>query len=204
VRPEVVVTDAQLVQESRSGRRDAFVDLVDRHVGPVHAYLARRAGRPAADELLAEVWARAWGARGTYDVSYPDALPWLYGIARNVLRSHWRVQAHEGGVGGPEAFDPWAEADDRLDAGGRLPAVLDAVRALPADERDVLLLVAWEQLAPAEAALVLGIPQGTARSRLHRARHAVRARLDLPTIDPSTAPSSTIDPVNTDTEAGAE
>ena len=49
-----------------------------------------------------------------------------------------------------------------------------ALRALPAAERDVLLLVAWEQLTPAEAAVVLGVPQGTARSRLHRARAALR------------------------------
>lgn len=43
--------------------------------------------------------------------------------------------------------------------------------------RDVLLLVAWEQLTPAEAAVVLGVPQGTARSRLHRARAALRLAL---------------------------
>jgi RNA polymerase sigma factor (sigma-70 family) len=51
---------------------------------------------------------------------------------------------------------------------------MSAVRALPAAEREVLLLVAWEQLTPAEAAKVLGVPQGTARSRLHRARATVR------------------------------
>jgi RNA polymerase sigma-70 factor (ECF subfamily) len=51
---------------------------------------------------------------------------------------------------------------------------VSAVRALPPGERDVLLLVAWEQLTPAEAAVALGVPQGTARSRLHRARAALR------------------------------
>jgi RNA polymerase sigma factor (sigma-70 family) len=45
---------------------------------------------------------------------------------------------------------------------------------LPPDEREVLLLVGWEQLTPAEAAAVLGIPRGTARSRLYRARAALR------------------------------
>jgi RNA polymerase sigma-70 factor (ECF subfamily) len=52
-----------------------------------------------------------------------------------------------------------------------------AVRALPSAERDVLLLVAWEQLTPAQAAAALGVPQGTARSRLHRARTALRLAL---------------------------
>jgi RNA polymerase sigma-70 factor (ECF subfamily) len=53
-------------------------------------------------------------------------------------------------------------------------AVMAAVRTLPPAEREMLLLVAWEQLTPAEAAKVLGVPQGTARSRLHRARATVR------------------------------
>jgi len=67
--------------------------------------------------------------------------------------------------------------DSTAQAGALLPALralLPALRALPPGERDVLLLVAWEQLTPAEAAEVLGIPQGTARSRLHRARAALR------------------------------
>jgi RNA polymerase sigma factor (sigma-70 family) len=194
VRPEVVVTDAELVEQSRTGRPDAFVELVDRHARAVHAYLARRAGRATADELLAEVWARAWEAKGTYDVTYPGARPWLYGIARNVLRRHWRAMTHAGRiVATTDLFDPWVEADDRLEAARRLGAVIDAVRALSADERDVLLLVAWEQLSPADAALVLGIPPGTARSRLHRARHAVRARLDPLTVDPPTTEGPTVD-----------
>jgi RNA polymerase sigma-70 factor (ECF subfamily) len=54
---------------------------------------------------------------------------------------------------------------------------MPALRALPAAEREVLLLVAWEQLTPAEAAAVLGVPQGTVRSRLHRARAALRPLL---------------------------
>ena len=63
---------------------------------------------------------------------------------------------------------------DRLDSAARAPGAGAALRALPAAEREVLLLVAWEQLTPAEAAVVLGVPQGTARSRLHRARAALR------------------------------
>jgi RNA polymerase sigma factor (sigma-70 family) len=65
----------------------------------------------------------------------------------------------------------------RLDSTAQVRALLAAVRALPAQEREVLLLVAWEQLNPAEAAAVLGVPQGTARSRLHRARTSLRLEL---------------------------
>ena len=93
-------------------------------------------------------------------------------VARNVLREHWR--SHNGGdelAGVSETMvDPWDGIDDRLDSAGRIKTVISAVRLLPAAEREVLLLVAWEQLTPAEAAQVLGVPPGTARSRLHRAR----------------------------------
>jgi RNA polymerase sigma factor (sigma-70 family) len=75
------------------------------------------------------------------------------------------------------AVDPWDDVVERLDSAARTQDLVSALRALPAAERDVLLLVAWEQLTPAEAAVVLGVPPGTARSRLHRARAALRAVL---------------------------
>ena len=77
------------------------------------------------------------------------------------------------------AWDPWDAVVDRLDAAARAGTLVGALRALPSAEREVLLLVAWEQLTPAQAAAVLGVPQGTARSRLHRARAALRLALDL-------------------------
>ena len=66
--------------------------------------------------------------------------------------------------------DPWPEVDARLDAEALGASLRRAVLALSEDEREVLLLVAWEHLTPTEAAVTLGIPPGTARSRLHRAR----------------------------------
>jgi RNA polymerase sigma-70 factor (ECF subfamily) len=74
-------------------------------------------------------------------------------------------------------LDPCPETGghlNRLDSAPRARALLAAIRALPPDERDVLLLVAWEQLTPTQAAAALGVPPGTARSRLHRARAALR------------------------------
>jgi RNA polymerase sigma factor (sigma-70 family) len=126
------------------------------------------------------VWVRAFAGRGGYDPAYPDAGPWLFGIARNVLRSHWRTSLaaeHPAGAGHPAAEDPWDDVIDRLDGPVRSRTLLSAVHALPSAERDVLLLVAWEQLTPAQAATALGVPPGTARSRLHRARTALRLAL---------------------------
>lgn len=147
----------------------------------IHGYLARRAGPEAADDLLSEVWLRAFAARSKYDARHADARPWLYGIARNVLREHWRAHGGQADLrdraAAPEDVDPWDGVDDRLDSAREAQQAIAAVRALPAAEREVLLLTAWEHLTPAEAAQVLDIPPGTARSRLHRARAAVRLLL---------------------------
>ena len=108
-------TDAVLMEWSVHGRPDAFVEVVRRHEVAVHAFLARRAGRETADDLLAEVWLRAFGSAATYDASYDDARPWLYGIARNVLREHWR-SGPPAGQSADVVIDPWDEVIDRLDS----------------------------------------------------------------------------------------
>jgi RNA polymerase sigma-70 factor (ECF subfamily) len=175
-----VDTDGTLIERSCRGRPDAFVEVVRRHEIAVHAFLARRAGPQAAADLLGEVWVRAFAGRAGYDPAYPDARPWLYGIARNVLRAHWRASKGDEQAAQEPAHDPWDDVAERLDSAARVRALVPAIRALPPDERDVLLLVAWEQLTPAQAAAVLGVPPGTARSRLHRARATLRLVLAGP------------------------
>lgn len=167
-------TDGALIERSLRGSADAFVGVVQRHEVAVHGFLARRGGRQAADDLLGEVWVRAFAARGSYDLGHADARPWLYGIARNVLKAHWKANPAVSQSAVEPPLDPWDDVVDRLDSAARAPMLASALRALPAAEREVLLLVAWEQLTPAEAAAVLGVPQGTARSRLHRARTTLR------------------------------
>lgn len=160
------------------------------HHGPaVHAYLSRRAGRQGADDLFGEVWTRAFAARASYDHRGPDPRPWLYGIARNTLRAHWRHRQPEHALGEVTA-DPFDEADGRLDAQSRLTELRRGLALLTEDEREVLLLVAWERLTPAEAAAVLEIPPGTARSRLHRARQVLQDEITSPFAPPTHAPSA--------------
>lgn len=155
-----------------------FVQVFDRHGRAVHAYLVRRAGPQIADDVLDEVWLQAFASRGRFDEECADARPWLYGIARNVLKSHWRARSRAAPINGDNAPDAFVEADARLDAVRHRPALWDALAALPDEDREVLLLVAWEGLTPAEAAESLGIPQGTTRWRLHRARAAAQRVLD--------------------------
>ena len=174
------------------GGVDEFIRLFWRHGPAVHSYLSRRAGHQHADDLLEEVWVRAFRSRDRYDDRLP-ALAWLYGIARNVLLGYFRSQ-HSIPDGKTVRRnlgerDPWDAVDDRLDARRTVAGLTDAVAALADEDREVLLLVAWEQLTPAEAAVVLDIPQGTARSRLHRARTQLRGYLETSDSPPRPGPN---------------
>jgi RNA polymerase sigma factor (sigma-70 family) len=160
----------------------AFIERFWDCAPSVHAYLSRRAGRQVADDLFGEVWLHAFKARASYEQRGPDPRPWLYGIARNMLRAHWRRRGRPLAELADVAFDPWDDADLRLEAQSTQADLRRALELLTDAEREVLLLVAWEHLTPAEAANVLGIPQGTARSRLHRARHVLRHEVPSPFV----------------------
>ena len=170
-----MVTDAELIAQSLAGDGEAFVEVIRRHEAAVAAYLVRRAGREIAEDLLGEVWVAALGSRGTYDRSFPDAGPWLFGVAHNTLRRHWRSRPAEELV--PDAtdaapgWDPWPAVDSRVDTERVLRAALEWLRP---EERELVTLVTWEDLTVADAGRVLGIPAGTARRRLHQARMTLR------------------------------
>ncbi|MFJ9380088.1 RNA polymerase sigma factor [Streptomyces sp. NPDC101455] len=171
-------SDAQLTR-SAHGDSAAFTHLVKAHSSALHGYFARR--MPAASEdLLAETWLQAFAARRTFDPARGSARGWLFGVAHNVLAQHLRRAGRREPAPGPDVTDPWQVVDQRLDAAAMAPALRRALAELPADERELLLLISWEQLTPTEAAAVVGIPAGTARSRLHRARGRLRDRLTLP------------------------
>jgi RNA polymerase sigma-70 factor (ECF subfamily) len=178
----VELTDGEALARSLAGDPDVFTMLVRRHGQAVHGYLLRRSNRQTADDLLGEVWLRAFRSRGGYDQVWSSARPWLYGIARNTLREHWRVGTAEADELFEVGHDPWPDIDDRLDAVRHRSALREALGELCSEDREVLLLVAWEHLTPAEVSVSLGIPQGTTRWRLHRARTVLQGRLagDIP------------------------
>jgi RNA polymerase sigma factor (sigma-70 family) len=171
--------DDAAVIESSWLEPERFAVLFDRHAPHIHRYLARRAGRQVADDLVAETFLTAFAKRDRYDLGYSDARPWLYGIATNLVGQHRRDEVRQyrimqGAVAEPEVPDH----ADRVAAGVTAQAtraLLDAALAeLSAGDRDVLLLIAWEQLTYQEVSRALAIPAGTVRSRLHRARTKVR------------------------------
>lgn len=181
-------SDAELIGRSLRGDTSAFVEVINRHETAIGNYLARRVGRQVAEDVLGDVWVAAYESRATYDRSYPEARPWLYGVALNRLRRHWRSEPAERpasdltGVAGD--WDPWPAVDVRVDTQALLRR---ALARLKPEEREVLSLVAWEDLTVAEAGRVLAIPAGTARRLLHQARKALReapevaALLQVPT-----------------------
>jgi RNA polymerase sigma-70 factor (ECF subfamily) len=137
------------------------------HLGAVTAYAARRGSRDP-DGVAAEVMTIAW--RRLPVVPADDPLPWLYGTARNVVYAEARSRRRTAPDEVP-ATSPAPEVRS-LD-----PELDRALRALRASDREALLLVAWEDLTPAQAADALGISATAFRVRLFRARRRLRAAL---------------------------
>jgi RNA polymerase sigma-70 factor (ECF subfamily) len=164
---------------------DQFAAIFDRHAPHVHRYLARRLGREAADDLVAETFLIAFGKRKRYDQNRADARPWLYGIATNLISQHRRDEARQlrlrNAIGPDPHVASHAErvvAQVAAQAMGQLLGT--ALAELSTGDRDVLLLVAWEGLTYDQVATALDIPVGTVRSRLNRARKLVRDVLEVP------------------------
>lgn len=168
------MTDSDAAQVTASvARPGAFGAVFDRHVRVVHAYLARRLGPDRADDATAETFRVAFERRASFDPARGEVRPWLLGIATNQVRRHARDEERRlralGRVGA-EGASP----EPSLPAA---PEVGAALTALEAGDRDVVLLIAWEDLSYEQVAAALGIPVGTVRSRLHRARRQLRDAL---------------------------
>jgi RNA polymerase sigma factor (sigma-70 family) len=178
--PEPAAADAALIAQSlRIPER--FAVIFDRHGEAIHRYVARRLGPDVADDLAAETFLLAFQRRDGYDITCPDARPWLYGIATNLIARRRQAEARFYRAIARTSVDPAAEpVEDMVTARvsaqasrGRLAA---ALAALSPGDRDVLLLTA-SGLSYAETARALGLPVGTVSSRLARARTRVREAL---------------------------
>jgi RNA polymerase sigma factor (sigma-70 family) len=159
-----------------SDHRRRFEELYTAHHDSVLGYLLRRTdSHDDAADVLAETFLTTW--RRVADVPPGDqARPWLYGVARRTLANHRRGENRRSALAG--------RLRDDLAAAGP-PAELDgaagaAFTALPESDRELLALMAWEQLDTAEIATVLGCSRNAVRIRLHRARRRFERLLDAP------------------------
>jgi RNA polymerase sigma-70 factor (ECF subfamily) len=156
------------------------VRLWDEHAQRIYRYCFRRTGdRELAEDLTSVVFLEAWRCRDKAETGGNAELPWLYGIAANVVRNQWRKQrryrAALARLPRPrDEADLAQDAVDHLADPEQMRRVVAKLRALPQIEQDVLTLCAWEDLSPKEAAAALGVPESTVRTRLHRARQRMR------------------------------
>jgi RNA polymerase sigma factor (sigma-70 family) len=177
----VAADDATVIERSLA-EPERFTIVFDRHAPHIHRYLARRVGRQAAEDLVAETFLTAFAKRSRYDTNHHDARPWLYGIATNLLGQHRREEIRRYRLPELVGLDPFgADHAERVlaDVTSRSVRLVlcDALVGVMPGDRDVLLLIACEELTYDEVARALGIPVGTVRSRLHRARTQLREAL---------------------------
>jgi RNA polymerase sigma factor (sigma-70 family) len=181
---EMTRSDAQLLAQA-SREPELFGIVFDRHFATIHRYLERRVGRSAADELSGEVFLIAFEQRRRFRPVHESALPWLYGVATNLMLKRSRSVARGARAlarlevasrnGHPDELEG---SEERLSATAARKRLLEALADLPSGDRDVVVLVAWEDLSYEEVAAVLDIPLGTVRSRLNRARRMLRGRIE--------------------------
>jgi RNA polymerase sigma-70 factor (ECF subfamily) len=171
-------TDAELLAARDP---DAFALLYDRHAAQLYGWARARVGEHAAD-LAAEVFARAWLCRGRFrDETGGSALPWLYGIAENVLRDSFRKRRVEDAARRRLGLPPTVEPEPGYEAVERrlsLPeAALRAVADLPEAERELLRLRVVEERPYREISRRLGCSPAVARLRVSRALRRLQLAL---------------------------
>jgi RNA polymerase sigma-70 factor (ECF subfamily) len=180
------LSDDALIERVARHDPDAFTVLYRRYERPVFSVLLRLGGQRAlAEEWLQEAFTRVWLAAGSHDPARGRVKPWIYAIALNTARSelgrtrhrapHVSLEAAELELPDASGSEPSLAA--RLDDRRQADALAAALVELPDYLREVVVLRCSRELSFAEIAEVTGAPEGTLKSRFHRAMLALRARL---------------------------
>ncbi len=160
---------------------DRFGEIFDRYGRRVFGYVAKRIPREDVADVTGDVFLRAFRIRHRYDLGRPDALPWLLGIATNVIGEYLKKRKRRARIGlRPDAATdlPVEElATERADAAQSKPLLDQALASLHPRDRSVLILYAVEDLSYREISDALAVPVGTVKSRLNRARAAASERI---------------------------
>ncbi len=145
-------------------------------------YAAARLGPNMAEDVTAETFLAAFARRGSYDISRPDARPWLFGIAARQIGRHRRDEARQLRMLAAMPVQALVEdfsgrSAEQVTAEQLRPQLTRVLSGLPRRDRELLLLIAWAGLTYAEAAAALGITVSAVRSRLNRIRVRTRSQL---------------------------
>ncbi len=175
-----MIGDEVVMDRERSPTSASVADLYDAHADTIARYLQRRLEPERVEDAVASVFERALRSYARYVPTHDTPLPWLFGIAANVVADNRRSETRRlralarlgaGAVEHTAAVLDTSAVDPRL--------VAELLRLKPAD-RETLLLVAWGELSYEETASALEVPVGTVRSRLARARSQLTASLPAP------------------------
>lgn len=176
-------SDASLIRLSQT-HPESFTGIFERHAESLRHFLSRGAPHAVLDDLVSETFLTAFRGREKYDFSYVDARPWLFGIATNITRHHWRSEGRQGArmarLRVDESADEMAdEVDSEVIGNDEVERIQAALAQMDERYRDVLLLMAGPGLTYQEMSQALGIPVGTVRSRGSRGRGQLRELLGL-------------------------
>src|SRR6202453_4483449 len=176
--PDADADDAPVIKRSRQ-EPEQFTVLFRRHAPHIQRYVVRRLGADAADDIVAETFLLAFRQRDRYDLARADARPWLYGIATNLIGRHRRAEIRLyhalARTGADPVTEPFTDrVDERVSADHAGRQLAAALARLSAELRDTMMLAAWSDLSYEQIAVALGVPTGTVRSRLSRARSKLR------------------------------
>jgi RNA polymerase sigma-70 factor, ECF subfamily len=175
--PAAPIDDTALTLAAKGGDLDAFESLVRAHTPVVYAHALRFFGdRFAAEDVVQEVWIKVYRSLSSFD-DRARFSTWLYRVTRNTCLDQVRAGKHR-----PipvDAIDSPAAPGDLADQVALSASLEHAMRALPPEDRDALSSVALFDLSYAEAAQVLGVPVGTVKSRVFRARRTLSVTLGL-------------------------
>jgi RNA polymerase sigma factor (sigma-70 family) len=175
----MVVDDSTLWARARAGDASAFESLFERHAKAIYNYCFRRVGDwAAAEDLLSVVFLEAWRRRDR-ELPAGKVRPWLYGIATNVVRNRRRAERRYAAalrrMPAPQPEPDFSDlATAHMDDERQMRQALVLLSRLPRRQQDVFVLCGWSGVSYEDASLALGIPIGTVRSRLARARRRLR------------------------------
>jgi RNA polymerase sigma factor (sigma-70 family) len=175
----MALDDDVLWSRSREGDAEAFGVLFERHAKAIYNYCFRRVGDwSQAEDLVSIVFLETWRRRDK-ELAADKVLPWLYGVATNVLRNRRRAERRFASaikrLPVPQPQPDFADdVDERVDDQRRMRQALQTIEELSIHEQDVFALCVWEGMSYEHAAAALNVPVGTVRSRLSRARQHLR------------------------------